>query len=187
MTIQMTSLAEEFSANEVEVRRQTIPNLPPGIEMALLTGCQDRHYAFGLAMALASKGVFLDIIGSDEIDSPELHSAPNLHFLNFREGQSDNANFVQKVWKLLVYYAKLIRYAARSRPKMVHILWNYKLELFDRTRSHAVLQGLGKKRLYFTAHNVNQARRDSKIRGSIAPRSRFSTACVITSLSILRR
>lgn len=161
MTIQMTSLAEEFSANEVEVRRQTIPNLPPGIEMALLTGCQDRHYAFGLAMALASKGVFLDIIGSDEIDSPELHSAPNLHFLNFREGQSDNANFVQKVWKLLVYYAKLIRYAARSRPKMVHILWNYKLELFDRTLLMLYFKTLGKK-VALTAHNVNQARRDSQ-------------------------
>lgn len=81
MIMQTNSVTEESSANEVEIQKQTIPNSPLGIEMALLTGCQDRHYAFGLAMALVSKGVYLDVIGSDEIDSPELHAAPNLHFL----------------------------------------------------------------------------------------------------------
>jgi D-inositol-3-phosphate glycosyltransferase len=158
---QTNSVTEESSANEVDVRKQTILSSQVGIEMALLTGCQDRHYAFGLAMALASKGVFLDIIGSDEIDSPELHTAPNLHFLNFREGQSNHANLVQKLWKLLVYYAKLIRYVARSRPKILHILWNYKLEFFDRTALMLYYKVAGKK-IVFTAHNVNQARRDSK-------------------------
>jgi len=159
--LQTNSVTEESSANEVDVRKQTILSSQVGIEMALLTGCQDRHYAFGLAMALASKGVFLDIIGSDEIDSPELHTAPNLHFLNFREGQSNHANLVQKLWKLLVYYAKLIRYVARSRPKILHILWNYKLEFFDRTALMLYYKVAGKK-IVFTAHNVNQARRDSK-------------------------
>ena len=129
--------------------------------MALLTGCQDRHYAFGLATALVSKGVDLDIIGSDDIDSPELHTAPNLHFLNFRSGQSNHANLVQKLWTLLVYYTKLIRYVARSRPKILHILWNYKLELVDRTVLMLYYKVLGKK-IAFTAHNVNQARRDSQ-------------------------
>ena len=159
--LQTNSVTEESSANEVDVRKQTVLSSQVGIEMALLTGCQDRHYAFGLAMALASKGVFLDIIGSDEIDSPELHTAPNLHFLNFREGQSNHANLVQKLWKLLVYYAKLIRYVARSRPKILHILWNYKLEFFDRTALMLYYKVAGKK-IVFTAHNVNQARRDSK-------------------------
>lgn len=148
------------SAHEAEVQKWTVPNSPSGIEMALLTGCQDRHYAFGLAMALASQSVFVDIIGSDEIDSPELHAAPNLHFLNFREGQSRNDNFAQKLWKLFLYYAKLVRYAARSRPKILHVLWNYKLELFDRTILMLYYKVLGKK-IVFTAHNVNQARRDS--------------------------
>ncbi|MBZ5679306.1 MAG: glycosyltransferase family 4 protein [Acidobacteriia bacterium] len=159
--MQTNSVTEESSANEVEIQKQTIPNSPLGIEMALLTGCQDRHYAFGLAMALVSKGVYLDVIGSDEIDSPELHNTPNLRFLNFRGGQSNNANFVQKLWKLLVYYAKLIRYAARSRPRILHILWNYKLELFDRTILMLYYKVAGKQ-IVFTAHNVNQAKRDSK-------------------------
>ena len=43
----------------------------------------------------------------------------------------------------------------------MHILWNYKLELFDRTVFMLCYKALGKK-IVFTAHNVNQARRDSK-------------------------
>ena len=162
MIMQTNSVAEKSSSVEqAEVQGHAVPDSLLGIEIGLLTGCQDRHYAFGLAMALASKGVLLDIIGSDEIDSPELHSTPNLRFLNFRRGQSNNANFAQKLWKLLVYYAKLIRYAARSRPKILHILWNSKLQLFDRTILMLYYKTLGKK-IALTAHNVNQARRDSK-------------------------
>ncbi len=116
---------------------------------------------FELAMALVSKGVHLDIIGSDEIDSPELHTTPNLRFLDFRGSQKNHANFVDKLWKLLVYYAKLMRYAAHSKPKTFHILWNNKIEVFDRTILMMYYKVLGKK-IALTAHNVNQARRDAR-------------------------
>jgi len=112
-------------------------------------------------MALISKGVYLDIIGSHEIDSPELHTKPNLRFLNLRGSQRNNANFAEKLSKLLVYYAKQIRYAARSKPKILHILWNNKFEFFDRTILMLYYKVRGKK-IALTAHNVNQARRDSK-------------------------
>ena len=72
-----------------------IPTL--GIEIGLLTGCQDRPYAFGLAMALVSKGVGVDVIGGDEIDSPELHVTPNLRFLNFRGNQHEKAGYREKI------------------------------------------------------------------------------------------
>jgi D-inositol-3-phosphate glycosyltransferase len=160
MFMQTGSVAE-FATNEVEIQKQATPNSPLGIEIGLLTGCQDRPYAFGLAMALVSKGAHLDIVGSDEIDSPELHSTPNLRFLNFRGSQRNNANFAVKLSKLLVYYAKLIRYVARTKPKVLHILWNNKFEFFDRTILMLYYKVLGKK-IALTAHNVNQARRDSK-------------------------
>jgi D-inositol-3-phosphate glycosyltransferase len=161
MIMQTGSVAEESSPKELEVQKQAKPNSPLGIDVGLLTGCQDRPYAFGLAMALISKGVHLDIIGSDEIDSPELHTTPNLRFLNFRGSQRNDANFAEKLAKLLVYYAKLIGYAARSKPKTLHILWNNKFEFFDRTILMLYYKALGKK-IALTAHNVNQARRDSK-------------------------
>jgi D-inositol-3-phosphate glycosyltransferase len=159
--MQTSSVVEESSAEEVEVQKLTVPDLLVGSEIGLLTGCQDRPYAFGLAMALIAKGIRLDIIGSDEIDSPELHATPNLRFLNFRGSQRNNANFTDKLWKMLVYYVRLMRYASRCQPKTLHILWNNKFELFDRTILMIYYKVLGKK-IAFTAHNVNQARRDAR-------------------------
>src|SRR5271167_2775764 len=57
--MQTSSVADELSVKQVEVQKQAPPNPPIGIEIGLLTGCKDRPYAFGLAMALAAKGVSL--------------------------------------------------------------------------------------------------------------------------------
>lgn len=129
------------------------------IEAALLTGGQDPHYAFGLAMALISRGVSLDVIGSDEVDISEFHSNPRVKFLNLRGDQRANAGLVEKVTRVLRYYLRLVGYAARARPKLFHILWNNRLEIFDRTLLLLYYKLLGKK-IVFTAHNVNLARRD---------------------------
>src|SRR3989449_8913627 len=111
-------------------------------------------------MALVSNGVCLDFIGSDETDSPELHGTPKVNFLNLRGNQRRDASLVKKVSRVLIYYARLIRYAAIARPKVFHILWNNKFEFFDRTLLLLYYKLLGKK-IALTAHNVNAGRRDS--------------------------
>ena len=131
------------------------------LEATLLTGCQDRPYAFGLSMALASKGISLDVIGSDEVDSPEMHSTRGLRFLNLRGSHRQSTGLVKKTRGALIYYARLLRYAATTKARIFHILWNYKFEYFDRTLLMLYYKGLGKK-IVLTSHNVNQARRDSK-------------------------
>jgi glycosyltransferase involved in cell wall biosynthesis len=136
------------------------PVCSPEIEIGLLTGCQDRPYAFGLAMALISKGVGVDVIGGDEVDSRELHVTPNLRFLNLRGSQRQDAKFAKKLSGLVIYYARLIRYGARAKPKILHILWNNKFELLDRTMLMLYYKLRGKK-IALTAHNVNQAKRDA--------------------------
>ena len=75
----------------------------------------------------------MDVVGSDEIDSPELHTTPNLRFFNFLSEQGSKIGFAKRLSKLLAYYGKLIRYAAHSEPRVLHILWNNKFETFDRT------------------------------------------------------
>jgi len=130
------------------------------IEVGLLTGGQDRHYAYGLAMALISKGVCLDFIGSDEVDGPELHGTPKANFLNLRGNRRRDASLVRKVLRVLIYYVRLIHYAAIARPKVFHILWNNKFEFFDRTLLLLYYKFLGKK-IVLTAHNVNAGARDS--------------------------
>jgi glycosyltransferase involved in cell wall biosynthesis len=49
----------------------------------------------------------------------------------------------------------------RTNPRILHILWNNKLEHFDRTLLMLYFKACRKK-IVLTAHNVNQARRDSK-------------------------
>jgi len=129
--------------------------------VALLTGGGDRPYVFGLATELISKGVALDIIGSDELDSPEFHGKPRVHFLNLRGDQFPGASFLKKTKRVLFYYARLIAYAAAAKPEVFHILWNNKFEIVDRTLLMLYYRFLGKK-IVLTVHNVNTRKRDSK-------------------------
>ena len=161
MIMPISTVAENSPGGEIEIQKPQMADALPAIEMGLLTGCQDRPYAFGLAMALVAQGVGVDVIGGDEIDSPELHVTPNLRFLNFRGDQHAKASVAKKLSNLALYYGRLMRYAARSTPKLLHILWNNKIEWFDRTILMLYYKALGK-RVALTAHNVNQARRDAK-------------------------
>jgi glycosyltransferase involved in cell wall biosynthesis len=135
------------------------PELGDAMAVSLLTGGFDRPYAFGLAMALTAKGMHLDVIGSDEIDSPEMHTTPKLNFLNLR-GSKKEAGLIQKISRVLAFYARLGRYAANAKPKIFHILWNDKFQLFDRTLLMLCYKLLGKK-VVLTVHNVNAGKRDA--------------------------
>ncbi len=143
-----------------------LPNLSAAgalteIAVALLTGGIDRPYTFGLAMELVKKGIRLDLIGSDGVDFPEFHGNSGMTFLNLQGSQRPDVSSIRKVLRLLKYYAKLIRYAVTAEPRIFHILWNNKFELFDRTLLTLFYRLLGK-RIVLTVHNVNAAKRDSK-------------------------
>ncbi len=131
------------------------------LNVGLLTGCQDKSYALGLAMALSSKGVRTDVIGNDQVDSHEYHTTANLRFLNLGGIQENNASVLNKLFRLLNYYAGLLRYVTSGDPRLIHVLWNNKFEYFDRTFLMLYIKLLGK-RVVFTAHNVNKAKRDSE-------------------------
>jgi len=132
---------------------------PPAIEVALLTGGDDKHYVLGLAEAFTSGGVVFDLIGSDDLSVPELLNNRRINFLNLRRDQRPKARLARKIVRVLSYYWRLIRYAAVAQPQIFHILWNNKFELFDRTLLILYYKLLGKK-VVFTAHNVNAGKRD---------------------------
>jgi D-inositol-3-phosphate glycosyltransferase len=139
---------------------------------ALLTGGTDPPYMLGLAMALASKGVVLEVIGGDQVDSPELHTTPNLKFLNLRGSNGEEASLASKVRRVLIYYVRLVRYTAVAKPKIFHILWNNRFEFFDRTLLMLYYKLLGKK-IVITAHNVNLACNLFSLRSSRSKRVPF--------------
>jgi len=131
------------------------------VSVALLTGGIDRHYACGLALSLAARDVKLEVIGNDAVNCPVLHNPPNLQFVDVWPGGSGNARLLTKCARIMRHYVSLIRYAAVAHPDVFHILWNSKIQLFDRTLLMLYFRALGKK-VTLTAHNVNQGRRDGK-------------------------
>ncbi len=155
MTGKLDTDQENIASSDLAVR-----GLPPEIKVTLLTGGGDKPYAFGLATALLAKGIAMDLIGSDELDCPEFHGKLGMTFLNLRGDQRPNASFARKVYRVAVYYARLIQYASRAKPGIFHILWNNKFESFDRTLLMLYYKWLGKS-IVLTAHNVNSGRRDS--------------------------
>ena len=131
------------------------------VRVCLLTGGDDRPYALGMASALVAQGITTDFIGSDKLDAPELHRSSLLTFLNLRGDQSEDAPLRRKVARIVAYYARLAKYAARSRARIFHILWNNKFEHFDRTLLMLYYRLFGK-RIILTAHNVNMRKRDGR-------------------------
>ncbi len=148
------------------------------IHVTLLTGGGDKPYALGLTAALTSAGVIVDFIGSDEQVMPELLANPRVNFHNLRGDQRPQVSRVTKVLRVLNYYFRLICYAAKAKPAIFHILWNNKIEIFDRTLLMLYYKLLGK-RLVFTAHNVDKKQKVSVIPFGInntVPNTSLSTA-----------
>src|SRR5262245_3857179 len=94
-----------------------VPSLSPKTEVALLTGGVDMPYVFGLAMSLLSQGVRVDLIGSDELQHPAFRTSSNLTFLNLRGASGSGAGLLAKVWRVLAYYVRLLRYASAAKAK----------------------------------------------------------------------
>jgi glycosyltransferase involved in cell wall biosynthesis len=130
------------------------------VHVTLLTAGRDRPYAFGIVTALLAKGINLEVIGADDLDCSEWHDIPHINFLNLRGDMSENVSMQRKIFRVLVYYIRLVLYAACSEPKIFHILWNNKIETFDRVLLMLYYKALAKKTL-LTVHNVNSRERDS--------------------------
>jgi len=89
----------------------------------------------------------------------DLLNNPHVNFLNLRGNARSDASLFAKVRRVLKYYLRLISYAAAARPKLFHILWNNKFEIFDRTLLMLYYRIFGKK-ITLTVHNVNAGKRD---------------------------
>jgi glycosyltransferase involved in cell wall biosynthesis len=130
-----------------------------GISVLLLTGGSDKPYVYGLTSALSLEGVRVGIVGSDELDLPEIRNIIGVSFFNLRGDQRSDVSFLKKMARIISYYVRLVRFASRAESKLFHILWNNKFEAFDRTFLMLYYRLLGKK-IVLTAHNVNASKRD---------------------------
>jgi glycosyltransferase involved in cell wall biosynthesis len=139
------------------VKRSEKELSPP--EVVLLTGGHDPSYVFGLTTTLSQRGIHVHVLGNDRVDDPAFHKSERITFVDCG-GIQANAGLLAKLWQLITCYARLIAYVTFRAPKIVHILWNNKVEYFDRTLLTLYFKCIGKK-VVFTAHNVNKGKRDS--------------------------
>jgi D-inositol-3-phosphate glycosyltransferase len=145
----------------LNAQRSTLIVPRSALRVTLLTGGGDKPYALGMAAALTSEGILVDFIGSKDLSVPELLTNRRVNFLNLRGDQNPNVRMARKLVRVLTYYWRLVYYSAGAKPKIFHILWNNKFQLIDRTLLMLYYRLLGKK-IVFTAHNVNIAKRDSR-------------------------
>ncbi|WP_109484790.1 glycosyltransferase family 4 protein [Occallatibacter savannae] len=128
-------------------------------KVALFTGGIDRHYASGLWGSLAGMGVQVDVICNAEMKDNGASVQSNLDFLTLYASPKAGRGKIAKLLTFLQVYWRLMMYAATTPAKVFHILWNYRIPLFDRTILLLYYKLLGK-RVVFTAHNINAAERD---------------------------
>jgi D-inositol-3-phosphate glycosyltransferase len=129
-------------------------------KISLLTGGNDPHYVMPLASILATKGMKIDFVGNDEMKSHHLIRHHGIHYYNLRGNQDESAPLPKKIIRIIRYYLKLIMYAAKTETRIFHIIWLNKFIYFDRTILNLYYRSL-KKKIVFTAHNVNEKKRDN--------------------------
>lgn len=157
-----TPVGSDIRNSKVEILKSTPHResaLSTNLRVALLTGGGDKPYALGIAAAITSAGVTADFIGSDYLAVPEVTRNPKVKFFNLRGDQRSDVSALAKIARVAKYYLRLLGYATTAQPRVFHILWNNKVELFDRTLLTLYYKVLGK-RIVLTAHNVNAAKRD---------------------------
>jgi len=129
------------------------------VKVALLTGGIDKHYASGLWKALAARGVPVDVVCNREMKPEDAEAQQSVSFLTLYANLQVRRGKIAKVIVFIQVYLRLMFYAATTSAEIFHILWNYRIPVFDRTLLLLYLKILGK-RVVFTAHNINAAERD---------------------------
>ncbi len=127
----------------------------------LAAGGGDIYYEMGLISGLISIGDNVEYIGSNTMKDKEILRNENVSFYNLRGSQDPNASMVERISRILKYYFRLIKYAYKTDSAIFHIQWLNKFVHFDRIFLSAYYKAL-KKKLVFTAHNVNAGARDEK-------------------------
>ena len=132
------------------------------MKIALLTGGQDPPYARGLLRELLARDIDVACVGSDELANYHPGGSGRLEFHNLI-GDQRPAPLVPKAWRVLRYYGRVLLFTARTDARLFHILWFRKFPWLERTLLNAWFK-IFRKRLVFTAHNVDDHARDGRER-----------------------
>ena len=110
-------------------------------------GGGDAYYELGLLSGLVKNGLHIDYIGSDTLQDAEILGNKKVSSFNFRQDQNPDAPKREKISRIFKYYIRVLKYAANTDSKVIHIQWLNKFIYFDRTFVNIYYKILGKKLL----------------------------------------
>lgn len=129
------------------------------MKITLLNSADFRSYSLSMLEALVARGINVDLIGNDDLISAPIMKAATVNYFNLRGDQNPRSPKWKKVMRVIIFYYRLVNYAARTDSLLFHMQCHNKFILFDRTLLNIYYKLLGKK-LVFTAHNIDKKQRD---------------------------
>ncbi|MCL5068549.1 MAG: glycosyltransferase [Thaumarchaeota archaeon] len=133
----------------------------PPIRVSVLHAGGEPGYLFGLVSGLRKiEDLEIEVVDSDKTLGM-FQGWPNVSHYNLRGDQDHSSRLTRKIARVSEYYVRLLVYVSTTKASVLHIQWENKFLLFDRTLLLLYYKLLGK-RLVLTAHNVNEAAREGK-------------------------
>jgi glycosyltransferase involved in cell wall biosynthesis len=131
------------------------------MKVALLTGGKDVPYVLGLLPELAARGAQVVLVGNAELARADDVASGRVEFHDLVGELDPDDGPLAKIRRVLSYYSHLLTFAARTNARLFHILWFRKFVLVERTLLIWYFKLLRKK-VVFTAHNVDEEARDGR-------------------------
>jgi len=113
----------------------------------------EANYSIGFARGLASNGVTLVVLSSDETEGRL--SAAGIRNINLLGSQSESRSVWEKSLNMLRYYSRLLLFVIRNRGETFHFIGQFRNEfiLFEGVFLNAFFKMLAGRYIY-TAHNL---------------------------------
>src|SRR3990170_5163439 len=145
------------------MRHYTSESLGRGrMKVSFFTGSEvGGHYELGLLSGLVSKPLHIDVIGSNAIMHSHILQNANITLLNYFGDKSPNVSIKKKASRIIKYYFRIIRYTLETDSRLFHVQSINKFVFFDRTLL-MIFYKMFRKKIIFTAHNIDREERDGK-------------------------
>lgn len=136
-----------------------MPCADTAMQVSILNAGGQTDYLYGLVTGLSSQpDIRIEVVDGDASHTLFINFS-RVRYFNLRGDNRSPQSVFTKAFRILLYYIRLVLYAARTRSQVFHIQWDNSFLLFDRTLLLLYYKLCGKKIVY-TAHNISKEARD---------------------------
>lgn len=134
--------------------------MKPTIKITIIYSVEP-SYILGLLDGLSKiPDVYVNFLGSDRSITVR-DKYKNIKFINIRGSQESNVGLINKIYRIILFYFKLLAYILEDNSQLYHLHFPNKFLFIDFVLTNILLKLKGKKIIY-TAHNIDFDTRDKK-------------------------